>query len=130
MKCPDTVDYIQGLEDFMLEEQHFIRTSGLCVIWSLWFVELMMANPKKNPSDVILYMTQGLERRGIRPSSEIRLYLMHLMKVFYQLNARWDNMQKSKQKSNTPKFEFGSKNFYKMLTVLAGGTMFMIYHLT
>lgn len=114
--CP-YVKTLQGLEELDIDEQYFIKTRGLCLIWSMWFVELMMKQPKKDPQKIIEYMAQETDKHGIRVSSKIRMYLFHLMNVYDQMSVEYEKKSK-----------WNYKRFLTTMSILSG-VSYLIYNL-
>lgn len=69
-------------EEWLESVKYFTKTKGLCVIWSLWYIELSIKNPKKGAEKIIEYMSGNLTKRNEFPYETIRYYLNHLMKQF------------------------------------------------
>lgn len=119
--CPIDI-ILQGKENmFSHGELDFLKTKGLCIIWSLWFADLMLKNPNAKPSKILKYMGGYMEQKNEKPYKTIRYYLNHLMQAFL----------KKKEISKTKQlFYFGYDKLIKSLTPEALGKTLLIGGMT
>jgi hypothetical protein len=95
LKNPKNLDYVtkyetsnmspQYFENYDIDNQYFIEIDGLCIVYSLWFVELMIKNPKINPNQIVKYISQKVDRHRIRTSTKIRLYLDRMLDIYDEM---------------------------------------------